>query len=238
MTAIVDFLVVGAHPDDAEVHVGGILALASRKGLKAGILDLTCGDLGTRGNPETRAREAHASAALLGVERVILDLPDARFGEGNAERERVMAEFRKFRPAVIVLPAPHDNHPDHRRAFRIAQEAAYCANMKNYPIGGERWRPKAVTWMGGVNPPGPPDVVVDVSSVWDVRMKALDSFGSQFTYDTTQPVTNISHPSFRRGIEGRCMHWGSLIQVDYAEGLWCEKPVPLALLDFLERLSR
>jgi len=232
-----DLLVIGAHPDDAEVHVGGLLALASRQGLKAGILDLTRGDLGTRGTPETRHAEAMEAARILGVERIILDLPDARFGEGNGERDRLIEVLRDRRPTVVVLPHPEDHHPDHRRVFRLGRDAAYYAGLKNYPCPGERWRPEAVAWVGGVNPPTPPDLVVDVSSVWAARMEAFDAFGSQFTHDPAQPPTHIAHPSFRRGIEGRAMHWGSLIQAGFAEGLWCEKPIPPALLRLASRLS-
>jgi bacillithiol biosynthesis deacetylase BshB1 len=234
---LMDLLVVGAHPDDAEVHVGGLLALAASRGRRAAILDLTTGDLGTRGNPATRRAEATEAARILGVERIILDLPDARFGEGNAERDRIIAVLRSLRPSVMILPHPEDHHPDHRRVFKLGREAAYCSGLKNYPCEGERWRPEAIAWVGGVNPPAPPDLVVDVSAFWPTRMKAFDAFGSQFTQDPSQPATRIAHPSFRRGIEGRAMHWGSLIQVDYAEGLWSEKPVAPALLELLARLT-
>lgn len=236
MNHLTDLLVIGAHPDDAEVHVGGLLALAAKRGLKAAILDLTRGDMGTRGTPETRHAEAMEAAQLLEVERIILDLPDARFGEGNAERDRVVGVIRALRPAVVILPHPEDHHPDHRRVFRLAREAVHYSGLKNHPGPGERWRPEAVAWVGGVNPPTAPDLVIDVSEVWPVRMKAFDAFGSQFSPDPTQPATRIAHPSFRRGIEGRAMHWGSLIQVEFAEGLWCEKPVAPALLDLLARL--
>ena len=236
MTDDLDLLVIGAHPDDAEVHVGGILALAARNGLRAGILDLTSGDLGTRGSAATRRDEAMASAAILGVERYILDLPDARFDEGEANRLKLMAQFRALRPAVVILPAPEDRHPDHRRAFRLGLEAAYYAGLKNYPCPGQPWRPPAVAWVGGETP-GEPDLVVDVSPVWAQRMAAFDAFGSQFDADPSQPPTRISNPAFRRGVEGRAMHWGSLILVPWAEALWTEKPVPPALLTFLGRLS-
>lgn len=238
MNPPLDLLVVGAHPDDAEVHVGGLLALAARRGLKAAILDLTTGDLGTRGTPETRRVEAMEAARILGVDRIILDLPDARFGEGSRERDRIIVVLRELRPAVLVLPHPEDQHPDHRRVFRLGREAAYYSGLKNYPCEGERWRPEAVAWVGGVNPPTAPDLVVDVSEVWSIRMKAFDAFGSQFAQDPNQPPTRIAHPSFRRGIEGRAMHWGSLIQAEFAEGLWCEKPVLPPLLHLLTRLSR
>lgn len=236
MNPLTDLLVIGAHPDDAEVHVGGLLALAARRGLKAAILDLTRGDMGTRGTPETRHAEAMEAARLLGVERVILDLPDARFGEGNTERDRVIAVIRALRPAVVILPHPEDHHPDHRRVFRLAREAAHYSGLKNHPSPGERWRPEAVAWVGGVNPPTAPDLVIDVSEVWPIRMQAFDAFGSQFSQDPSQPATRIAHPSFRRGIEGRAMHWGSLIQAEFAEGLWCEKPIAPALLELLARL--
>jgi N-acetylglucosamine malate deacetylase 1 len=235
MTHDLDLLVIGAHPDDAEVHVGGILALAARNGLRAAILDLTSGDLGTRGSAATRRDEAMASAAILGVERHILDLPDARFDEGEANRLKLMAQFRALRPAVVILPAPEDRHPDHRRAFRLGQDAAYYAGLKNYPCPGAPWRPQAVAWVGGETP-GAPDLVVDVSAVWEQRMAALDAFGSQFRHDPTQPPTRISDPAFRRGVEGRAMHWGSLIVVTWAEALWTVRPIPPALLALLEKL--
>ncbi|HJW09197.1 MAG TPA: bacillithiol biosynthesis deacetylase BshB1 [Holophagaceae bacterium] len=230
-----DLLVLGAHPDDAEVHVGGLLALASDRGLKAAMLDLTSGDLGTRGTPETRHAEAMEAARILGVERIILDFPDARFTEEERYRTRLMAELRRLRPTVLILPGPDDRHPDHRRVHRLGREAAYYAGLKNYPCGGDPWRPEAVAWVGGENP-GPPDLLVDVSSVWTRRMAAFDAFGSQFTQDPSKPPTRIAHPAFRRGVEGRAMHWASMLLCEWAEALWCEKPVPPALLDLLAKL--
>jgi LmbE family N-acetylglucosaminyl deacetylase len=176
------------------------------------------------------------AARILGATRTILDLPDARFGETQAERDLLIHQIRLLRPRVLILPHPEDQHPDHRRVHRLGREAAYYAGLKNYPLEGERWRPEAVAWVGGVNPPTPPDVVVDVSEVWETRMAAFDAFGSQFTQDPNQPFTRIAHPSFRRGIEGRAMHWASLITATWAEGLWCEKPVPPALLELISQL--
>jgi len=235
--AELDLLVVGAHPDDAEVHAGGLLALAARRELRAGILDLTSGGLGTRGSAGTRREEALEAARILGVERTILDLPDARFWEDEASRIALMTQFRRLRPRVLVLPAPEDAHPDHRRAFRLGRETAYLAGLRNYPCEGEPWRPQALAWVGGVNPATAPDLVVDVSEVWERRMAALDAFGSQFRPDANQPWTRIADPTFRRGIEGRAMHWGSLILADWAEGLWTEKPIAPALLQLAAALG-
>jgi bacillithiol biosynthesis deacetylase BshB1 len=231
-----DLLVLGAHPDDAEVHVGGILALCSRRGLSAAILDLTRGELGTRGDADTRRAEGQAAAALLGVRRFVLDLPDARFDESEANRLRLMQELRALRPRVLVLPAPEDRHPDHRRAHRLGRDAAFYAGLRNYPCPGDPWRPKAVAWVGGETP-GEPDLVVDVSAVWEQRMAAFDAFGSQFAFDPSAPPTRIADPAFRRGIEGRAMHWGSLILAPWAEALWTTRPIPPALLDLLGKLG-
>jgi bacillithiol biosynthesis deacetylase BshB1 len=231
-----DLLVVGAHPDDAEVHVGGLLALAARRGLRAGILDLTSGDLGTRGTSATRTAEAMAAAAILGVERIIMNFPDARFEETEPFRLDLMMRLRTLRPRILVLPAPEDRHPDHRRAFRLAREAAYYAGLRNYPCPLEPWRPEATAWVGGENP-GRPHLVVDVTEVWDQRMAAFDAFGSQFAADPSQPPTRIADPAFRRGVEGRSMHWGSLIRATWAEALWTERPVPPPLLRFLGLLA-
>ena len=230
-----DILALGAHPDDVEVHVGGILALASDRGLKAAILDLTSGDLGTRGTAETRRAEAQEAARILGVPRLVLDFPDGRFTEEEGYRVRLMAELRRLRPRVLITPPPDDRHPDHRRAHRLIQEAAYYAGLKNYPCPGVPWRPEALAWVGGENP-GRPDLLVDVSAVWERRMAAFDAFGSQFAQDPAQPATRIAHPAFRRGVLGRAMHWGSLRLCDWAEGLWCEQPVPNALVDLVARL--
>lgn len=236
MTRDLDLLALGAHPDDVEVHVGGLLALASDRGLQAAILDLTSGDLGTRGTPDTRRAEAREAARILGVPRLVMDFPDGRFTEAEPYRLRLMAELRRLRPRILILPAPDDRHPDHRRAHRLAQEAAYCSGLKNYPCEGEPWRPAAIAWVGGENP-APPDLLVDVGSVWDRRMAAFDAFGSQFARDDAQPQTRIAHPAFRRGVLGRAMHWGSLRMCDWAEALWCERPVPAALIQLLARLE-
>ena len=232
-----DLLVMGAHPDDAEVHVGGLLALCATRGLNAAILDATQGDLGTRGTAETRRQEAMEAARILGVARYILDFPDARFDESEPYLMKLVGVLRRTRPEVLVLPHPEDHHPDHRRIHRLGREAAYYSGLKNYPCPGEAWRPRAVAWVGGVNPPTAPDLVVDVSEVWDQRMAAFDAFGSQFTHDPSAPPTRIAHPSFRAGIIGRAMHWGSLIMAPYAEGLWCEKPVAPALLKLVTALG-
>jgi LmbE family N-acetylglucosaminyl deacetylase len=166
----------------------------------------------------------------------VLDFPDGRFTEEEPFRMRLMTEFRRLRARVLILPAPEDRHPDHRRAHRLGREAAYYAGLRNYPCPGEPWRPEAIAWVGGEQP-GQPDLLVDVSAVWERRMAAFDAFGSQFDQDPSQPPTRIAHPAFRRGVLGRAMHWGSLRMCDWAEALWCEKPVSPTLLRLLAILE-
>ncbi|HEX9081656.1 MAG TPA: PIG-L family deacetylase, partial [Holophagaceae bacterium] len=187
---------------------------------------------GTRGTPETRRAEAQAAAKILGVSRIVMDFPDGRFTEEDRFRIRLMAEFRSLRPRVLILPAPDDRHPDHRRAHRLGREAAYYSGLVNYPCEGKPWRPEAIAWVGGEHP-SRPDLLVDVSTVWDRRMAAFDAFGSQFDQDPSKPPTRIAHPAFRRGVIGRAMHWGSIRMCDWAEALWCEHPVPPALVHLL-----
>jgi bacillithiol biosynthesis deacetylase BshB1 len=223
-------LAVGAHPDDIEVHIGGIMAKAAKSSIRAAILDITVGDLGTRGTPEQRRTEGIEAAKILGVERCFIGMPDARFTEGEAERVALMKNIRSLMPEIVILPSLEDNHPDHRRAHRLCREAIYYSGLKNYPCPGEPWRPSAVAWVGGVNPSSPPDLVFDVSDHWDQRMAAFDAFGSQVKAEPGQKPIKIGHPAFRGGIEGRAMHWGSLILRPRAEGLWCEKPIPVGLM--------
>jgi bacillithiol biosynthesis deacetylase BshB1 len=232
----VDILAIGAHPDDVEVHIGGIMAKASRWGLRAAILDLTVGGLGTRGTASLRQSEGLEAAKILGVERHFLDLPDARFTEGEPERIEIIKALRMLRPKVVILPGIEDHHPDHRRAHRLGREAIYCSGLKNYPCPGPPWRAQAVAWVGGVNPAAPPDLTIDVSEVWSQRMAAFDAYGSQLSQVPGEPPTRFGHPAFRAGIEGRAAHWGSLMLQSHAEGLWCEKPIHHVLMALWAKL--
>ena len=131
-----DLLVVGAHPDDAEVHVGGILALAARNGLRAAILDLTSGDLGTRGTAATRQAEAMAAAGHPGGAADHPGPARRPLRRGRGQPHEVMAQFRALRPGVLILPAPEDRHPDHRRAFRLVPGGRLLRGAAELPLPG------------------------------------------------------------------------------------------------------
>lgn len=230
-----DLLVIGAHPDDAEIHAGGLLALASSKGLKTAILDLTEGELGTRGDCNIRKQESLEAAKILGSERFNLQLPDGGIGDNPIFLDQVVTFIRSRRPRICVIPSPVDRHPDHRNAHSLLKKALFMSGLSQFLSKEKPWRPEAILWVGGENP-SVPDVVVDISTVWLNKMKALGAYRSQFDPNFDENQTRISHPTFLRGIEGRSMHWGSLIQSNYAEAFWIDKPLQPILIRFLDSL--
>ncbi len=230
-----DLLVIGAHPDDAEIHSGGLIALASSKHMKTAILDLSEGELGSRGDRNLRKQESHKAAQILGCERFNLQLPDGGILDTPVLVDQVVTFIRLQRPKICVLPYPFDRHPDHRNAHSLLQRAVFLSGLSRYPCNEKPWRPEATLWVGGENP-SVPEVVVDISSVWSHKIKAIQSYRSQFDPDFDVSQTRISHPSFMRGIEGRSMHWGSLIQSDHGEAFWFDKPMQPVLISFLDSL--
>ena len=141
MNGDLDLLVLGAHPDDAEVHVGGILALAARDGLRAAILDLTSGDLGTRGTPPPARPRPWPRRPSWGCSGSSWTCPTPASTKARPTGWRSWPRSAPPAARVLILPAPEDRHPDHRRAFRLGREAAYYAGLRNYPCPGEPWRP-------------------------------------------------------------------------------------------------
>ncbi len=235
MNYSVDLLVVGAHPDDAEIHAGGLIALASAKNFKSIILDLTEGELGSRGSRDIRRRESEIAANLLGCQRTNLKLPDGGIIDDPSFLNQIVTFIRLQRPRICIFPSPSDRHPDHRNAYLLLQKAVFFSAISRYAQEHKPWKPDAVMWVGGENP-SVPDVVVDISTTWSKKIESIQSYRSQFdpNYDFKQ--TRISHPSFMRGVEGRSMHWGSLIQSTHGEAFWFDKPMQPALISFLDSL--
>jgi bacillithiol biosynthesis deacetylase BshB1 len=178
LSAPLDVLAIGAHPDDAELGCGGTLALLARAGKRVGLLHLTGGEAGTRGSAGERRREAERSAEILGaVELAFLDCGDGALRRGEAEEDALIAELRRLRPELLFAPAPDDRHPDHGRAHRLVVDAAFYAGLRRRGSGTPH-RP------GGVfaymqHDPFQPSFVVDVTSVWDVKERALDAYETQ-----------------------------------------------------------
>lgn len=226
-----DILCITAHPDDTEIGMGGTVLRHIHLGHRVGVVDLTVGELGTRGSGELRVQEAAAAAKVLGVEvRYQLGLPDGFFEVDEANLLKVVAVLRRHRPRVVFTNAVRDRHPDHGRGSRLVSRACFLSGLRRIATGHagkpqEAWRPQAVyhciqdRWID-------PDIVFDVTDFWEGKMKALACFKSQF-YDpkSTEPVSPISVPEFLPTLEGRALETGRLIGVKYGEGFTVERPV-------------
>lgn len=220
-----DILVVAAHPDDAELGCGGTIAKHTALGDKVGIIDLTRGELGTRGTPETREEEAAASARILGVAvRDNLELPDGFFQNDAESQLALIRAIRKYQPRILIANAVYDRHIDHGKGASLAHDASFLSGLVKIETHGEDrkkqapWRPDAV-YHYVQSQFITPDFIVDISGQWDTKMKAISAFGSQFfNPDSKEPETYISKPGFLRMLEARAVEYGHAIGATYGEG--------------------
>ena len=218
----VDVLAIGAHPDDIEICCGGALALMARAGRRIGILHLTSGEAGTRGTTEERRREAAAAAEILGAHELeFLALGDGALRTGAEEEDQVIDVLRRLRPELVLGPATVDRHPDHQRAHTLVAAACFYAGLARRGTG-QPHRPAAhFTYMQ--NDSFEPSFVVDISAVWEIKMQALDAYGTQLhprqgaTDPADGPVTKISSRETRLAIEGRARHYGDQVGAEFGE---------------------
>jgi len=221
-----DILVLSVHPDDAELGCAGTLLKHMAEGKKAGIVDLTRGELGTRGSAEIRDAEAAASAKILGLDaRENLGLPDGFFENTRQYQLKVIEIIRKYQPEIIIGNAKHDRHPDHGRAHQLVDTAIFLSGLRKietYNNGQlqQPWRPNLqLSFIQDEYIK--PDIIVDVTEHWDKKIESIKAFGSQFynpEWEQNEPQTYISAPGFIEGIEGRAREFGKVIGVTYAEG--------------------
>lgn len=235
-----DLVAIGAHPDDVELGCGGTLALAVRRGRRVGIIHLTRGEMGTRGNPEERRREAEEAARILGASAMeILDCGDGHLRSGPEEEDRLIELLRRWRPEVVLGPPPADRHPDHGRAHRLVEAACFYAGLRHRaPERGEAYRPGAV-FRYMQHDPFEPAFVVDVTEVWEQRQRAVSAYGTQvFVGDAGgmggEPLTKIASEDFWRLIEGRARHYGALAGATFGEPFGSR--LPLAVRDPLDHV--
>lgn len=224
-----DILALAAHPDDIELSCAGTLVKAIQQGKKAGIVDFTKGELGTRGTPELRMEESAASAEILGLSaRENLGFRDGFFKNDEAHQLEVVKAIRKYQPDIILANAYDDRHPDHGRASRLSRQACFLSGLAKIEtvVDGEKqlpWRPKAVYYYIQ-SIPHEPDFIVDVTSAWDTRMKSILAFKSQFHDPKSgEPETYISSPKFLKMVESRGIHYGHEIGVEYGEGFTVDR---------------
>jgi len=225
MSDAVDLIFFGAHPDDVELSAGGTVAKSVKDGLRVGIVDLTRGEMGTRGTPAIRKREAQNAAKVLGASfRLQLDFQDGNLQTGREQELQIVELMRKHRPSLVIAPWPDDRHPDHSRTGRIVTEASFYAGLRALETGLEAHRPQTVLYYMQ-NYMVPPSFVVDVTKTWKTKMKSVAAYKSQF-FDpkSKEPVTFISDPKFLDMIEARGKHFGALIHVEYGEAFVTKQP--------------
>lgn len=212
-------LAMGSHPDDVELGCGGTIAKAVSEGKKVGIVDLTRGELGTRGTPEIRLQEADAAGKILGIHaRENLGMRDGFFQNNEENQLKVIEVIRKYQPDILICGAPEDRHPDHARSTLLIREAAFLAGLRSIKTQHQPWRPKRIfmfiQWKNLQ-----PDFVVNISGFLDKKIESCLAYSSQF-YDpeSKEPATAISSENFKESITYRASDWGRLIWKDAAEG--------------------
>lgn len=226
----VDILAFGAHPDDIELGCGGSIALAIAQGKTVGLIDLTRGELGTRGSAEIRAKEAENAAALLQVSfRKNLDFRDAFFTNDEAHQRSIIQQLRTHQPSIVLCNAVEDRHIDHAKGSQLVSDACFLSGLQKIETLDEEgnpqkaWRPKQVyhyiQWKEIE-----PDFVVDISEHLDRKIEAIKAYSSQF-YDphSKEPSTPISSQNFIESVRYRAKNFGRLSNADAAEGFTTEK---------------
>jgi N-acetylglucosamine malate deacetylase 1 len=230
----VELLAIAAHRDDAELTCGGTLAKAVRAGHRVGILDLTQGESGTRGDAGLRGTEAERAARALGVPvRLNAGLPDAHLQNDESSRAKLIELIRATRPRVVILPFPVGRHPDHRIASELGRDACYLAGLAKYGAAGEPHRPFKILYaLAYREDPVKPSFVVDISDSFDIKMTAIRCYASQF--DGAKAAGEI-HPTgldLYELIRIQSAHYGSLIRAAYGEPFFCHET--LAVEDVLQ----
>lgn len=232
-----DILAFGVHPDDVELGCAGTIMAAIDQGKKVGIVDLTRGELGTRGTPTTRTQEAAAAAKIMGVDvRENLDMADGFFTNDEAHQRKIIALIRKYQPDVILANAPEDRHPDHGRSAKLVSDAAFLSGLRKVEtiyegITQNAWRP-AYTFHYIQDRFIQPSFVIDITAYMERKMEAVLAYGTQFTSaDTSEPQTYISSPQFLETVKARALMLGKRIGVGYAEGYITEKIIGFSNFD-------
>ena len=229
-------LAIGIHPDDVEISCGGTVAVLAARGDEVVILDLTRGESSTNGTPEVRAREAEAAARILGVRyRVNAALPDAGLRSDDLEQRRaIVTVIRSVRPHVVLVPNANDQHPDHAAGGTLSQHAVFMANVDGYATeeGGarqERWGVARSLLYSGRREVRP-DLVVDITAVYETKTKAIRAHATQVGTDKALLPTPLTDPRFLAAVEARDRVAGRRIGATFGEAF--ELVAPMGLTDF------
>jgi bacillithiol biosynthesis deacetylase BshB1 len=215
-----DLLAIAPHPDDVELTCGGTLLKAAEQGYKTGILDLTAGEMGSRGTPETRLKEAAKAARILRVaHRENLGLPDAHLEVSKVMKLAVARRIRALKPHTVILPYWEGRHPDHYTAARLAYEGCFLAGLKQLPIEGEAFRPFKILYATVYYRDVRPTFVVDISQFYDRRYRAILAYHSQFSPKAKDKKSKVDIPLDRLHHEVNLIarYYGQMASVEYAE---------------------
>jgi N-acetylglucosamine malate deacetylase 1 len=214
---MIDVLAIAAHPDDVEQTCGGTLLRMADAGYSTGIIDLTAGDMGTRGSPETRVEESEAAARILGVtHRENLHFPDARLENSMAGRMTVAHRIRELRPKTVILPYWQGRHPDHYRAAEIGYEACFLAGLKKIDQYTEPHRPHKIIY-SSIYANVTPSFVVDITRHFEKRMESLFAYHSQYGPVKEGDSLFPDEPEIRERLAAIARFYGNLIGVKYGE---------------------
>ncbi len=221
----VDVLAIAAHPDDVELSCAGTLVQLRARGRRFGIVDLTRGEMGTRGDRETREREAKRSAEILGAEfRETLDFEDGGIGQTRQNELVLIDLIRREKPRLVLTSYPEDRHPDHRRAGELVSDAAFYAGLRKLQTAHPAHRPQQTIYFSATYL-HPPTFVVDVTPAMEKRRQAVRAYASQFHDPSSkEPETILSQEGFLAAIEARARHFGFLIGVEFGEGFVSKRP--------------
>ncbi|WP_423146289.1 bacillithiol biosynthesis deacetylase BshB1 [Rubrolithibacter danxiaensis] len=226
-----DILVFAVHPDDAELGCSGTIIKHIKQGKKVGIVDLTRGELGTRGTAETRDKEAADSATILGLTiRENLAMRDGFFKNDEEHQLRVIEKIRQYQPEIILCNALHDRHPDHGRSGDLVNDSVFLSGLikirtEYASVVQEAWRPRLLLQFiqdAYIKP----DILIDVSEFWEQKVASIQAFKSQFynpDYTEEENETYISTPEFLKVVEARAREFGKYINAPYAEGFTCRR---------------
>lgn len=235
-----DVLVFAAHPDDAEIGMGGTIAKLSANNLKVGIVDLTKGEMGTRGSAEIRQQEAIHSAIILKIKvRDNLNLSDGNINQSRENLLALVTSIRKYKPKIVFAPFFNDRHPDHIQTARLVKDAMFFSGLQKIEtsdkdIKQEPYRPGKVFYYMQTYT-FEPSFIVDISDHFDEKMNSIRAFTTQFqNVQSTKPDTFISRPEFLNYIEARSTFYGFQIGKKYGEPFYSEEKVELDLIGMLK----
>jgi bacillithiol biosynthesis deacetylase BshB1 len=240
----VDILAFGVHPDDVELGCSGTLIASIAQGKKVAVVDLTRGELGTRGTAETRDEESANAAKTMGVHaRENLKMADGFFQNDEAHLRKVITVIRKYQPEIVLCNAPDDRHPDHGRSSKLVSDAAFLSGLRKIETNEngkqqEQWRPHYVfhyiqdRYLK-------PDFLFDISGYFEQKIKTILCYTTQFnSTDNSEPQTYISTPDFLDVIKSRALMLGKRIGVKYAEGYLTTKMIGIKTFDaFIQNIT-